>query len=214
MSHHSGTFVEKNENSAATPLIFARGKRSLKLKPGGMKMKQKHLMLISTIVSVLAVMIPVSVTAQQTAGQRTGRFTLGVDIGAQFATADSTAFGVGFSGDYFLTDNLSIGPLLQIGVTTDLFQFGPTAQLKYTYDIDQRFKANLQAGAGFLYAHYTKGPNRHDTSFLIPVGPGLEYNLTNDISLGTTLLFNFTDLSNVKNENFFVSLLGGLKVRF
>jgi outer membrane protein with beta-barrel domain len=176
--------------------------------------RQKSLLLISGIALFLAAIVPASVTAQATASPRTGRFTLGLEAGAQFATADSTALGLAFSGDYFFNQNLSIGPLLQVGVTDDLFQFGQTAQLKYTYDIDRRLKTNLQGGAGFIYSRYTKGPNRHDMSFLIPVGPGLEYNLSDDFSIGTTLLFNFNDLSKVKNENFFVSLLGGLKVRF
>jgi len=171
-------------------------------------------LVISGIALLLFGVLASSAMAQATAAPRTGRFTLGVEAGAQFATAESTALGLAFSGDFFFNQNFSIGPLLQVGVTDDLFQFGPTAQLKYTYDIDRRLKASLQGGAGFIYAHYTKGPNRHDTSFLIPVGPGLEYNISDDFSLGTTLLFNFNDLSNVKNENFYVSLLGGLKVKF
>jgi hypothetical protein len=177
-------------------------------------MKNKSLVLIGSIALVIALIIPGRVTAQLAPERREGRFALGVDVGPQFGTPDSTAFGVAFNADYFLNQNFSIGPLLQFGVTDDFFQFGPTVQLKYTYDLDQRLIATLQAGIGFLYAELERrGPDRDDTSFLIPLGPGLEYRLTDDISIGGTLLFNFTDL-NVRNENFFVSLLGGLRVRF
>ena len=177
-------------------------------------MKAKSLLLISSIVLVVALIIPGPVAAQVAPERREGRFALGVEIGPQFGTPDSTAFGIAFNADYFLNQNFSIGPLLQFGVTSDLFQFGPTVQLKYTYDLDRSLKATLQAGIGFIYAELERrGPNKDDTSFLIPLGPGLEYRLTDDISVGATLLFNFTDL-NVRNENFFVSLLGGLKVRF
>ena len=178
-------------------------------------MKQKSLVLMGSIALVLALVLPVSVAAQQRPERREGRLSLGADIGAQLATADSTAFALAFNGDYFLSHNLSIGPLIQIGLTSDLFQFGPSAQLKYTLDVDQRLKANLQGGIGFIYAELERGgPDRDDTSFLIPVGPGIEYRLTDDISLAGTLLFNFTNLTDVRDENFFVSLLGGLRVRF
>jgi hypothetical protein len=101
-----------------------------------------------------------------------------------------------------------------MGLTSDLFQFGPSVQLKYTYDLNDRLKTNLQGGFGFLYAQLERrGPDRHDTSFLIPFGPGLEYRLAEGFSVGRTLLFNITNLD-FRGENFFVSLLGGLKVRF
>lgn len=178
-------------------------------------MKQKGLAVLGGIAFVLALIVPVSVTAQQTTEKRDGRFTLGADIGAQFGTADSTAFALGLNGDYFLNQNFSIGPLLQVGLTSDLFQFGPSVQLKYTHDIDSRLKATIQGGIGFIYAELERrGRDRDDTSFLIPVGPGLEYRLTDDVSLGATLLFNFTNLKDVRDDDFFVSLLGGLKIRF
>ena len=177
-------------------------------------MKPKISVLIGSIAFVIALMLPVSITAQQQPERREGRLSLGADVGALFGTPDATAFALAFNGDYFLSHNFSIGPLLQVGLTSDLFLFGPSLQLKYTYDLDQRLKTNLQGGIGFLYGELERrGPDRDDTSFLIPVGPGLEYRLTDDLSIGGTLLFNFTNLK-VRNENFFVSLLGGLRLRF
>jgi hypothetical protein len=168
--------------------------------------------LIAGIAMFLALSVPAA--AQTAPEQRAGRFGLGVELGPHFGTADSTAFGLAFSGDYFLNHNFSIGPLVQFGVTDDLFHFGPSLQLKYTYDIDPRLKATLQGGVGFLYADLERrGRDLDDTGVLFPVGPGLEYRLTNDISLGSTLLFNFAD-NDVRRERFFVSLLGGLRVRF
>jgi hypothetical protein len=175
-------------------------------------MMNKVVGLIAGITMIVALSAP---AAGQTAPeQRAGRFGLGVELGPHFGTADSTAFGLAFSGDYFLNHNFSIGPLVQFGITDDLFHFGPSLQLKYTYDIDPRLKATLQGGVGFLYADLERrGRDRDDTGVLFPVGPGLEYRLTDDISLGSTLLFNFAD-NDVRRERFFVSLLGGLRVRF
>lgn len=177
-------------------------------------MKERISALLRRSAFVLALLIPASLMAQAPE-QRAGRLQLGADIGPVFGTPDSTAFGIALSGDYFLNQNFSIGPLLQFGLTEDLFQFGPSAQLKYTFDIDRYWKANLQGGLGFMYAELDRrGRDPDDTSFLIPVGGGLDYRLTDNVSLGTTLLFNFTDLDKVRNENFHVSLLGGLRVRF
>lgn len=178
-------------------------------------MRQKFSSLITRVALVLALIIPASVMAQPAPDQRAGRLQLGADIGPIFGTPDSTAFGLALNGDYFLNQNFSIGPLLQFGFTKDLFQFGPSVQLKYTFDIDRYWKANLQGGLGFMYADLERrGPDRDDTSFLVPVGGGVEYRLNESVSLGSTLLFNFTDLDRVRNENFSVALLGGLKFRF
>jgi hypothetical protein len=136
-------------------------------------------------------MAPISVAAQQTPDQRAGRLQLGADIGPVFATPDATAFGLALHGDYFFHQNFSVGPLLQFGFTRDLYQIGPTVQLKYTHDIDQRWNANLQGGLGFMYADLERrGPDRDDTSFLIPVGGGLEYRLSDAISIGSTLFLS------------------------
>ena len=150
---------------------------------------------------------------------RAGRFVFGAGLGLQANTVDDTAFAVGLSGDYFFTNNLSIGPLMQFGLTSDLFQFGLSAQAKYTFDLPQvpELKPHMEGGIGFLYANLDRpGPgSKDDTSFLIPLGVGLEYRLTPRLSLDTTALFNFTDVS-VRNEdrNFFFTWLLGVKVPF
>ncbi len=182
-------------------------------------MKEKRLILTSGITLLVCLLLPVAAAAQQQRIEsRTGKFTLGVDIGLQAATADATAFAVGLSGDYFITHNVSVGPLLQIGVTDDLFQIGPTIQAKYTFDLpaNPELKPHLQGGIGFIHADLDRRgrPDRDDTSFLIPLGFGAEYRLDQQISIGSTFLFNFTDLEDVRNENFFFSWLTGLRVRF
>jgi Outer membrane protein beta-barrel domain len=177
-------------------------------------MKHKTVAFVGGVVFVIALALPFSILAQ-TAQRRDGRLSLGADVGVHLSTPDSTAFALALNGDYFLTDNLSLGPLVQVGLTDDLFLFGPSVQLKYTHDLNQRLSANLQGGIGFIYAELDRsGPDRDDATFLIPVGPGVKYKLTDDLSLGSTLLFNFTNLNGVRNERIFVSLLGGLKFRF
>ncbi len=117
-----------------------------------------------------------------------------------------------------ITHNVSVGPLLQFGFTDDLFQIGPTIQAKYTFDLpaNPELKLHLQGGIGFIYAELNGGKkgDRNDTSFLIPLGFGAEYRLNRQVSIGSTFLFNITDLDDVRNENFFFTWLTGLRFRF
>src|SRR5512136_1772085 len=89
---------------------------------------------------------------------RAGRFVFGAGLGLQANTVDDTAFALGLSGDYFFTNNFSIGPLMQFGMTGDLFQFGLSAQAKYTFDLPRvpELKPHLEGGIGFLYANLDK----------------------------------------------------------
>jgi hypothetical protein len=155
--------------------------------------------------------------AQNATDRRVGEFVFGAALGLQADTADDTAVALGFYGDYYLTQELSVGPLLQVGVTDDLEQFGLTAQVKYTFDLPDtpELKPHVQAGLGFIHAELDRPwfRNEDDTSFLIPLGVGLDYQLTDSVSLDNTLLFNFTNLD-VRDENFFLTWLIGCKFRF
>jgi opacity protein-like surface antigen len=151
------------------------------------------------------------------ADERAGRFIFGAGLGLQASTPDGTAFALGFSGDYYFTQGFSVGPLLQMGFTGDLFQFGLTGQAKYTFDIKEipALKPHIEAGIGFIYSDLDRGRWRSedDVSFLIPLGLGAEYRLTDSISVDTNFLFNFTDLD-VRDKNFFFTWLAGLRYRF
>ena len=155
--------------------------------------------------------------AQMRTDDRAGRFAIGGALGLQTDTPDGRAFALGLYGDYYLDRHLSFGPLLQMGFTGDLRQIGLSAQAKYTVDVPSvpRFRPHFQAGLGFINADLERRGlgNGKDTSFLIPLGVGAEYQLTGPISLDTSLLFNFTDLD-VRNENFFFTWLVGLKYMF
>ncbi len=151
----------------------------------------------------------------QSKDQRAGRFILGAGLGLQADTPDGTAFALGFSGDYYVTREFSVGPLLQMGFTGDLFQLGLTAQAKYTLDLKEipELKPHVEAGLGFIYSDLKKGRHEDDVSFLIPLGIGAEFKLNNALSLDNTFLFNFTDLK-VRDEHFFFTWLVGVKYRF
>ena len=182
-------------------------------------MKATKRALIGGVTLLFCLMLALPATAQQRAAEsRRGKFTVGAALGLQGETADGTAFAIGVSGDYFLTDNISVGPLLQIGLTNDLTQIGFSAQAKYTLDLPDipDLTPHFQGGIGFIHADVDRGPffDADDTSFLIPIGVGADYKLTQDISLESTLLFNFTDLDEGVNDNFFITWFVGARFHF
>ena len=183
-------------------------------------MNAKRLVLTRGVILLLCLLLvrPAQAQQERPVERRTGKFTAGVGLGLQGGTADNTAFAVGASGDYFLTHNISVGPLLQVGVTSDLTQIGLTAQVKYTLDLLDipDLEPHFQAGVGFIHADLDRGRFRDgdDTSFLIPIGFGAGYRLSQQVSLESTLLFNFTDLDDVVDDDFFITWLIGVRFHF
>ncbi len=127
----------------------------------------------------------------QAADQKPGTWTGGGALGFLGNTPDGTAFALNFNAEGFITRNVSLGPLLQLGFTGDLTQIGLSGQAKYWIDIpNTQAKLTVQGGLGFVHADFL----RDDTSWLIPLGVGLDYAVSQRISLNATFLLNFTDL--------------------
>ncbi len=152
---------------------------------------------VREFVRVICLMGLVSVTYVGVSGAaepQAGAWSGGAAIGFLGNTPDGTAFATNVHADYFLNRQISVGPLAQLAVTGDLFQFGLSGQGKYWLDLpglDKRLKMNLQGGIGFLYADL----HTSDTSFLIPIGVGLDYALNQQVSLTSAFLLNFTDIN-------------------
>jgi hypothetical protein len=179
-------------------------------------MRKRERWWVGLLTVVLALTAVESALAQTTSPpDRTRRFELGTEIGFSGGTLDGTAFAVGIFGDFPILPNVSIGPLMQLGVTDDLFQIGITAQAKLTLDIPNvpELKPQFQAGIGFINADLDVGPfSDDDTSWLIPIGMGLEYRAMKNLYFGTNLLLNFTDLEVLnKSDDLHVTWLVGLR---
>jgi len=180
-------------------------------------MKERRMICAVVVILVFFALTQFAHAQQESANKRAGSFIFGAGLGLQADTPDGTAFALGITGDYYVTQEFSIGPLLQMGFTDDLFQLGLTAQAKYTFDLTEipELKPHVQAGIGIIYADLDRkaGRDEDDVSFLIPLGIGAEYRLTKSISLDTTFLFNVTNLD-VRDENFFFTWYVGLKFPF
>ena len=125
---------------------------------------------------------------------RTGEWEGGGGIGFLADTPDGSAFAANLNADYFFDDNWSFGPLAQFAFTGDLDQYGFSGQAKYwfpAWDTAGRTRAYVQAGAGFIHADFLND----DTSWLVPIGLGLQHTLDNGLSLYGAFLLNFTDLN-------------------
>jgi hypothetical protein len=123
---------------------------------------------------------------------RTGRWGGGGGAGILWNTPDGEAFTLQGSMDYFVQDQVSIGPMLQLGFTGDLNLFMLTGQGKYWLDLDEegRGRLFLQGGLGIAHADI----RRDDTALLIPLGVGIDYAVNPDVNLTSSFLLNFTSL--------------------
>ncbi len=122
-----------------------------------------------------------------------GKWIGGGSLGFISNTTDGTVFAFNLNFDRFLNEQISLGPLVQLGFSGDLTQTGVSGQGKYWFDLpgtSERLKAAFEGGIGFIHA----SQDRDDTSFLIPIGASLYYWTTDSLSLGATFLLNFTDL--------------------
>lgn len=118
----------------------------------------------------------------------------GGSIGFLANTPDDTAFAFNLHADRFVSQNISLGPLLQLGFTGNMNQVGFSGQGKYWINIPEsnnRLKLALQGGLGFIHSDFF----RDDTSWLIPIGVGADFAISRTVSFTTDFLLNFTDLN-------------------
>ncbi len=137
-------------------------------------------------------------------------------------TDDPDAFLLEFEGNYRLGDGLSVGTLLQLGLDDDFTLVSPLGYVRYTFDLShatapdlRRLKPYVQGGMGFTYIDIDV-PRRDDDDigFLMSFGFGADYPITDSVSLGSRMLFNFLP-DDVVDENFYFSWqVAGIRFRF
>ena len=64
------------------------------------------------------------------------RWGVGTDVGFVAGTVHGTVFNLGFNVDYYLDRNFSVGPMMQITPTGDLFQISFAGVAKYHLRLD------------------------------------------------------------------------------
>jgi hypothetical protein len=132
----------------------------------------------------------------------------GGGIGFMADTPDGVAeFAFNGHADYFVADSFSVGPLAQYAGVGNDFLFGLSVQGRYWWTIpgmSNLAKLVLQGGIGFIRAGIKdtdSGTANTYGSFLIPVGIGLDYAVTERLALTADFLLNFTSLGETVRTN-------------
>lgn len=139
---------------------------------------------------------------------RQGKWSGGGGIGLMADTPDGAAeFAFNGHADYFVADSFSVGPLAQYAGVGNDFLFGVSLQGRYWWNIPgmgNLAKLVLQGGIGFIRAGIKdtdSGTTNTFGSFLIPIGVGLDYAVTERLALTADFLLNFTSLGETVRAN-------------
>ena len=121
------------------------------------------------------------------------RWGFGSDLGLTTGTVDGTVFALGFNVDYYADRNFSFGPMMQISPTGNLFQIAFAGVGKYHLRLNNGINLVPFTGIGLIHADLDRGTgpsqiNRNDTSWYIPIGLSLEYQVIHNIALSSTLI--------------------------
>jgi len=149
-----------------------------------------------------------------------GNWGFGSDLGLTTGTVNGTVFTLGFNLDYYVDRNFSFGPMMLISPTGDLFQVAFAGVGKYHVHLKNGFNLVPFTGIGLIHADLDRGAgpsriDRNDTSWYIPLGLSLEYQVVRNIALSSTLLVNLHDInlspSLTENDHSSISLLFGIR---
>lgn len=164
---------------------------------------------LMAIVAILAVGGP---------GHAQDRWGFGTDVGLWTGTAADTRFAIGFNADYYLDRAFSVGPMVLLAPTGDLTEAAFAGVARYHF---RTGAINIVpfAGLGLVHASLSRGNgpgsvDTNDTSYFIPLGLTLEYQLARKLALATTLMVNLHDLSfdqPVGNDRTSVALMFGVR---
>jgi hypothetical protein len=169
----------------------------------------------SFAVAILAVVL--ASVPMQTA-QADQRWALGSGLGFTAGTVDGTVLTLGFNFDYFLGRNFSVGPMMLITPTGNLFQISLAGVGRLHLRMNNGLSLVPFAGFGLTHADLDRGTgpvriDRNDTSWYLPIGLSLEYPVVRHLSLTSTLIVNLHDInlspSIPENDHTSISLLFG-----
>ena len=159
-------------------------------------------------------------SGQTSPAQAAGSWGFGSDLGLTTGTVDNTVFTLGFNLDYYVDRNFSFGPMMLLTPGGDLFQVAFAGVGKYHIRLKNGINLVPFTGIGLVHASLDRGTgpayiDRNDTSWYIPIGLSLEYQVIHNIALSSTLLVNLHDIdlspSLRENDHTSVSLLFGIR---
>ena len=172
--------------------------------------------------ALLAILVVGAFVVEAYAQADENRWGFGSDLGFTAGTVNGTVFTMGFNADYYIDRNFSVGPMMQISPTGDLFQIAFAGVGRYYFRLNNGINLVPFTGIGLLHADLDRGTgpgriDRNDTSWYIPIGVSLEYQATTNVALSSTLLVNLHDInlspSLRENDTTSVALLFGFRFK-
>ena len=129
-----------------------------------------------------------------------GQWGFGTEVGFVSGTVDDTVFAIGANLDYYPDPNFSFGAMLQLAPIGDLTQIGIAGAARYHFHFNNGINLVPFVGFGLIHADLNKGSgptaiDRNDTSWYLPIGLSLEYQVARNLALTSTLVVNLYDLN-------------------
>ena len=122
------------------------------------------------------------------------------------------------------TAGFSAGPLVQFGVSGNNTIIAPTVNGRYAFDLSdskddiaRRLSPFLQGGLGFAYIDKDRSAPKKDkdeVGFLLNMGVGLEFELSDSVSIGNSILFNVLPVRTARQNFFFSWQFATMRYRF
>jgi hypothetical protein len=152
-----------------------------------------------TLAAVVLAAVMLTAPAQTVRADE-NRWGFGSGLGFTTGTVHDTVFTLGFNLDYYLDRNFSIGPMMLISPTGDLFQISMAGVARYHFRLNNGVNLVPFVGFGLTHADLDRGAgpgriDRNDTSWYVPIGMSLEYQVVRNIALTSTLIVNLHDIN-------------------
>lgn len=135
-------------------------------------------------------------------------------------TADPETFLVNLEAQKTIGDWLAVGPMVQLGFDDDWTIFAPTLNatvrpFHFTSDGWDRIVPYAFVGAGLGVLHDDDARNDETSAgFLIDLGTGLEFRVTEHVYLGSQVMFDFLPKQTQGQKFVFAWQIGGLRYAF
>jgi len=128
------------------------------------------------------------------------RWGFGSGIGFTSGTVNGTVFTLGLNVDYYIDRNFSIGPMMLISPTGDLFQISWAGVGRYHFRFNNGVNLIPFIGFGLTHADLDRGTgpgriDRNDTSWYVPLGFSLEYQVIRNVAISSSLIVNLHDIN-------------------
>jgi hypothetical protein len=111
-----------------------------------------------------------------------------------FLADDPGGVNLGFEAPIEFTKNFSVGPWVAVSLADDFLLVSATANVRYHFDVFEGAKLEklrpfLQGGMGISWLDDDRR-NVDDTDFLLNMGLGAEYEMSDHVFLGSNIMFN------------------------